>query len=475
MHREEPTIVLKALRRIRWPLAVIVGLIFAAGRFVETAMLGSWADSPVSKTLDPLGWGLIAALAVWGLISWMAGQEQRYRASQDRMLAELQRRNTTLAQLYEINQRIASSATLDEILDYATSLPAQLVQARATALVLFDETGAALTTRCVGFANEELEHMRAAFGLAEQPAQLETPHVLKAVPTSNVSSYRCLLMPLVEPGTRQAALGWIEAYCDAKAAYVNLQPEVFEQETKSLLITVAGELTEAILGARRRAREIESVTALEHAITAERTRIAHDLHDGIAQSLAFMRMRADLWEDWLRDDPSRLAGEFQTFKANVRTQIEELRRAIFALRPVELATLGFEGALLRFVRDFAGQQGWEVELNVNAPHHLPHVLELAAFRVVQEALTNAAKYAKANQVEVRLGLVDGGLQIVVRDDGVGFDASVQRDEPGKQIGLRQMRERAAALDGRVTVISQPGAGTEIRVWFPMMYGAENRE
>jgi signal transduction histidine kinase len=470
MYHEEPTIIVKALRKLRLPLAVILGLIFAGGRFVETSLLASIGGSSLGAMLDPLAWGVIAAIGVWGLITWMGAQEQRFRVTQDRMLAELQRSNTTLAQLYEINQRIASSATLDEILDYAISLPAKLIQARASVLVLFDETGAPLLTRSVGFSGDEAALVRGSFGLGERPDQLTDPHIIEPGSTTAIRFRRCVVIPLIEAGSGRSAVGWVEAYCDEKAAYLYLQPEIFQLEVKSLLITVAGEITEAILGARRKAREIESITALENAITAERTRIAHDLHDGIAQSLAFMRMRADLWEDWLQDDPERLKDEFRSFKANVRTQIEELRRAIFALRPVELATLGFEGALSRFVREFAEQQGWELELKLNIPHHLPHVLELAAFRVVQEALTNAAKYAKAHLIEVRLFLVDGGLQIVVRDDGAGFDFSTQRDEPGKQLGLRQMRERAVALDGQVTIISQPGAGTEIRAWFPIGYG-----
>src|SRR5690606_7194327 len=133
-------------------------------------------------------------------------------------------------------------------------------------------------------------------------------------------------------------LGWLEAYLEQRPG-----PSGWE-EISPLLRTVGGELAEAILGSRRRAREIASVAALEQAITAERTRIARDLHDGVAQSLAFMRMRVDLWEDWLDQEPARLRDEFANLKSNLRTQIEELRRAIFELRPLELSQLGFAGA-----------------------------------------------------------------------------------------------------------------------------------
>jgi signal transduction histidine kinase len=287
----------------------------------------------------------------------------------------------------------------------------------------------------------------------------------------------CVVLPLEEArsgnGSAGASLGWIEAYLERepRAGRFDLAAPLPER-TGRLLVTVAGELAEALVGARRRARELASVAALEQAITEERTRIARDLHDGIAQSLAFMRMRVDLWEDWLEQDPALLRKEFAGLKTNLRTQIEELRRAIFALRPVELSQLGFEGALRRFVSDFADQQGWELELELSdLPHDLPHVLELAAFRVVQEALNNAAKHARARRVSVAMRLTDGGLQIVVRDAGIGFNPGALPEQASGGLGLRQMRERAAALDGHLTLISRPGIGTELRVWLPIVYAA----
>ncbi|RMD79812.1 MAG: sensor histidine kinase, partial [Chloroflexi bacterium] len=235
-----------------------------------------------------------------------------------------------------------------------------------------------------------------------------------------------------------------------------------------LLATVASELAEAVINSRRRDRVIASVAAVERAISAERTRIARDLHDGVAQSLAFMRMRIDLWEDWLQQEPERLREEFVTFKANLRRQIEELRRAIFALRPIEIGQLGFAGALRRFITEFADQQDWDTQIDLtDVPPDLPPVLELAAFRFVQEALNNVAKHAQAQRVWVKLGVRDQGLIIHVRDDGVGFNPGVE--PPSGHFGLRQMRERAAALDGQVTIISRPGDGTEVRVWLPLIY------
>ncbi|MBX0330232.1 sensor histidine kinase [Oscillochloris sp. ZM17-4] len=469
-HKQRDTI--QILRGLRWPLAGAVGLVFALVRLVETLIIGASEAAPAGRMIDSVVWGGLAGAAVWAVLSWAARQERRRRSAEAAMLAELRSSNARLAQLYELNQRIASSATLDDVLDYAITLPASLLGARAAALVLRDEGGQPLDARRVGVSAEELQSARATFGLLPSPPDLGGPRAVLDPNAAPGGLLAAAVLPLAEGD--DDPVGWIEAYLSDPASYDGrVLDGRLPAESEALLITVAGELAEAVQGSRRRAREIASVAALEQAIMAERTRIARDLHDGVAQSLAFMRMRVDLWEDWVGQDPARLREEFAAMKVNLRQQIEELRRAIFALRPFELGQLGFGGALRRFVREFAGQQGWEIDLDLaDLPADLPLALELAAFRFVQEGLNNAAKHAQAGAVAVGLRQIDGGLQIVVRDDGAGFNPGDVAEGPGGRLGLRQMRERAAALDGRVTVISRPGAGAELRVWLPLAYAKE---
>lgn len=467
----DETDLLAVLRRLRWPLAGAVGLIFALTRLAETVLLGASAMEPMTRTLDPIFWGLLAAAAVYAVLSWAAREEQRRRVRERVMLAELRASNSKLEVLYELNQRIASSATIDDVLDYAINLPARLLNTSAAAFVLRDEQGIPLTARCVGLSEEALAAARAAFGLRPEPDELTQPLVLSARnnPPGGISG--AVVIPLVERNT--TPIGWIEAYHNAPLHADQITADgTLSEELATLLITIAGELTEAIVNSRRRAREIASVAALERAIANERTRIARDLHDGVAQSLAFLRMRVALWDDWIEQDPQRLRDEFVAAKANLRSQIEELRRAIFALRPIELSQLGFAGALRRFVGEFAEQQDWELDLELSdLPPDLPHVLELAAFRFVQEGLNNIAKHAEATHVWVALRRRDDGLQIIVRDNGVGFDPGAVESEMSERIGLRQMRERATALDGHITVLSRKGAGAELRIWLPLAYAA----
>ncbi len=140
-----------------------------------------------------------------------------------------------------------------------------------------------------------------------------------------------------------------------------------------------------------------------------------------------------------RATQSRLRAELIGLKDSLREQIVELRRAIFALRPVQFDELGFVGGLHRYISEFAGQQGWEARIDLSqVPQALTPDLEALCFRIIQEALTNAAKHANAAHVEVTVDQVDGGLRVVVRDDGGGFEPG---NVPASALGLRQMRER----------------------------------
>ncbi|PMP84833.1 MAG: sensor histidine kinase [Chloroflexus aggregans] len=455
--KSPPRNTIELLVRLRWPFAAVVGLLFALTRLVEGFFFDSAMETPTGRAVDPIVWGVLAFAAIWIVLSWAIRQERERLSTEARMLEALRESNERLELLYEINQRVASSATLDEVLNYAITLPARLVDAVAATIVLTDEQGQPYTARVVGLDATALERARAAFGLWSTAKPQLNPVML--YPQHPCGWSACLIVPLIERGTQP--IGWIEAFLK--------EGESARREIRQpLLATVASELAEAVINSRRRDRVVASGAAVERAISAERTRIARDLHDGVAQSLAFMRMRIDLWEDWLQQEPERLREEFVTFKANLRRQIEELRRAIFALRPIEIGQLGFAGALRRFITEFADQQDWDVEIDLtDVPPDLPPVLELAAFRFVQEALNNVAKHAQAQRVWVKLGVRDQGLIIHVRDDGVGFNPGVE--PPSGHFGLRQMRERAAALDGQVTIISRPGDGTEVRVWLPLIY------
>jgi signal transduction histidine kinase len=446
--------------RLRWLLGGAIGLAFALGQLLELWFLGPWA-SPERIVLDVLGWGLLGGLAVWLSLTWASRQEQQYHAGlgaalheQQLLNRQLQRANSYLALLSDVNRHIAESATLDQIFGAALDFPRRLIPSRAAALVLNDGTGA-VDVHSAGASADEFDQWRRALRIEQLLLDDDHPRVVVAPADLQRTVAACVVVPLRDGS---AALGRIELYATHAAP---IPPDEL-----ALLQTISSEIAEAIVGARRRSQAERAMYELERAIADERARIARDIHDGIAQTLAFRRMRIDLWLDWLDTDRERLRDELIENKQILREQIGELRRAIFALRPVQFDELGFVGGLHRYVVEFANQHGWDAHVDLQAvPPTLTPPVEAICFRVVQESLTNVAKHAQATRVDVVLDTVANGLRIVVRDNGVGFDLE-RGAEPSTHLGLRQMRERVAAARGQLTLSSQAGAGTEVRAWIP---------
>jgi PAS domain S-box-containing protein len=212
--------------------------------------------------------------------------------------------------------------------------------------------------------------------------------------------------------------------------------------------------------------EIQRRSELE-AIDQERQRIAHEIHDALAQNLAALRMKASLWHDLIDTDPSQMHAESDHLLEVLKTSIQDARRSVFALRPIALNELGFLPALRQFMADLGQQYQVRTKLRVSGPEErLPCSLELPLFRIIQEALNNAGKHAQASTVWISLDLEQmDTIRLTIRDDGVGLDAKAaeQRDH----FGLRHMRERVESVHGTLLVESQPGHGTKILVTLPL--------
>lgn len=451
----------RMLLRWRWFVAGIITLAFALGQLLESLLLPDYRGVP-RLILDVVGWGLLGGVAVWISLTWASRQERRYQTqveasliAQQTLNGQLRRANDHLALLGEINRQIASAANLDEILDRTLSFPRQLVDAQASALLLID-AGHPIVARSEGAPVEQIGQWRQAFGV---PAAVTNPsiHQLTQPIDPKGETGVCLLVPLQD---RETLVGWIELYLR------RAQP--LPDDERVLLETIGFQVAQAILSARRRTAEERAIFALESAIMEERARIARDIHDGLAQTMAFRRMRVDLWLDWLESEPERLRGEMVALKEALREQIADLRRAIFALRPIQFDQLGFVGGLHRYIEEFAEQQGWMVEIDLGkAPPSLSPTVEAIAFRIIQEALTNVAKHARADTVSIAMHSMDGGIQISVCDNGIGFEPGRQSEAAAGRLGLRQMRERLASVRGQLTILAQPGAGTEVRAWLPL--------
>jgi signal transduction histidine kinase len=201
----------------------------------------------------------------------------------------------------------------------------------------------------------------------------------------------------------------------------------------------------------------------------ERLRIAHEMHDGLAQVLAYVNTKAQVVREYLRQGRSDEAQKhLDEFAEAARNLYGDVRQQILELR----STRPEEGGLVAAVADYA--QGWGQQTGVETELSLPPALELAVdvqkqlLRILQEALANVRKHARAGKVLVAMEQDSVGLRLRVTDDGAGFDPEARAASPGGRFGLKTMTERAASIGATVIVASRPGEGTRVEVTLPRM-------
>jgi signal transduction histidine kinase len=191
----------------------------------------------------------------------------------------------------------------------------------------------------------------------------------------------------------------------------------------------------------------------------ERVRLRRDLHDGLGPALTGMAFQADTARNLLRHDPDRADALLVEMRAHATDAIADVRRLVYALRPPSLDELGLVGALRRHAERLDGNGRTITVLAPDLLCPLPAAVEVAAYRIAVEAITNAVRHADPSHIELQIA-VNGNLEITVLNDG----AAAPRWEPG--VGLTSMRERAAELGG--TVDAGPEAtGGRVRARLPL--------
>lgn len=192
----------------------------------------------------------------------------------------------------------------------------------------------------------------------------------------------------------------------------------------------------------------------------EKKHLARELHDGINQLLVSSKCHLELLEHKLKDHS--LSQHVDQAQQSLMTAIQEVRRISHNLRPSALDDIGLQAALVTLLEDFQGHSNIQVEtLFDSQPAKLKSEVATTLYRVVQESLNNIKKHSKANTVTVVLHQMDNLLQLMVRDDGVGFNVKGALNKRG--IGLRNMRERVEFIGGEFELMSESGFGTEITV------------
>jgi two-component system sensor histidine kinase UhpB len=193
----------------------------------------------------------------------------------------------------------------------------------------------------------------------------------------------------------------------------------------------------------------------------ERLAIARELHDDLAQHCTAIRLEAAFIER--SRDVAQIAASAQRTSAEAAALQHSVRRLLRRLRPAELDALGLVAALQSLCDDWHSRSGLRCSLvHRGASQNLGEALDTAVYRVVQEALSNVVRHARASGVRIELAADDETLTLCVQDDGQGFDAT----RTTRGLGLLGIAERASALGGRLLATSAPGAGARLSLTLP---------
>jgi two-component system sensor histidine kinase DegS len=199
----------------------------------------------------------------------------------------------------------------------------------------------------------------------------------------------------------------------------------------------------------------------------ERLYVSRQIHDGPAQTMTNLVLRAEICERLIDMDTGRAKTELAGLKSVVNTTLQDTRRFIFDLRPMILDDLGLEPTLRRYVMQFTEKFGLEVGVAFNGLNgRLPIQLEVAIFRIVQEALMNVARHAHASHAQVSVDVNGDVVTVLVEDDGSGFSADDARLNDPKYKGIAAMRQRVEMFAGALTIDTAPGRGTRVAANLP---------
>ncbi|MDI6772160.1 MAG: GAF domain-containing protein [bacterium] len=369
--------------------------------------------------------------------------------------------------LFRLGTEITALSDLSQVLGHVVASARELLAADVGILSLMDEDRARVVVRAVaGLRGGVLK------GVELAPGQGVAGHVIRSGQPLVVNDYLVdarisheldgvvrqegLRTHLAVPvAARGQAVGCLAV------AYRRVRPTADDEI--HLLTRMANQAAIAIENARLY-QQVQSLAILE-----ERDRLAREMHDSLGQSLGYLNLKAKLVEDLVS---AGRASEAQEELAQIRLTIheayDEVRHAILGLR-----TAGVQQDLEATLRGQIGRFREQVRIPVNfgvegSVPTIPALVAVQVTRIVQEALTNVRKHARAVEVRVDLVVGEGRLAVRVSDDGCGFDLEAAQRAAGARFGLETMRERAESIGGTLEITSAPGQGTTVALVVPLL-------
>jgi two-component system sensor histidine kinase DegS len=207
----------------------------------------------------------------------------------------------------------------------------------------------------------------------------------------------------------------------------------------------------------------------------ERNRVAREIHDGPAQMMSNVVLKAEICEKLIDVDLDKARAELKNLKNAVRDSLKDVRRIIYDLKPMSLEDLGLIPTLQKYIEKFSSESGIDVRFQCLGADNDSYDknINLTVFRVVQEALNNIRKHSNAKTADVKVEFTPTNVAVRISDKGKGFDTNllkVEKDDDSGGFGIFSMKERIELLNGTLDVNSKIGKGTTIKVLLPHSEG-----
>jgi PAS domain S-box-containing protein len=436
-------------------------------RWIQKGGAITWTSQQLVPIYDPDG----NLMAIEGIVRDVSERMQAYQMLELRVeerTIEIERRRQVAEGLRDIVTILNSNRPLDEILEVIVAQACRLLGTDAGAVYQLQEHKDALS-------------IQVAYGLDADHAALQIPvgwgtvgaAVLKRqlVATTHALTDQADTNDLIVDAQQSARLTALFSHFGAVLAVPLMvkddsygvialyyrQPHEFTKEETELAVALGDQAALAIENARLRTQ------AERMAVAAERSRLARDLHDAVTQTLFSTCLIADvlprLWERDQQEGRRRL----EELRQLTRGALAEMRTLLLELRPTALAEVDLGELLHLLAKAISGRTRVPITVTVDGRCVLPPDVQVAMYRIAQEALNNVARHANASQVAVWLCCGEDAIELRISDNGQGFDPSCVA--PG-HLGLNIMRERAETLGAALQIISRPEAGAQVAIIWP---------
>lgn len=378
--------------------------------------------------------------------------EQSYALLEQRVASRTQE----LATINEISKVVSRTLNIEEILQRALEKTVQVTNMDAGTAYRFNKGSQMLEMLAhVGFSEAYIQQFKY---LPLEMTNYQLGDGLSEVFVDDVEGHP---IPVIRDGLKKEGVKFIVRlllrYKGKAIGFIGLAkrtPEPLTDNELDVFKTIGRQISVAM------ENSILYEEAEETAATAERNRLARELHDAVSQTLFSASLIAEVLPQLYQINPQEGQKRLEELRRLSRGALAEMRTLLMELRPGALTQVSLAELLQQLCEAAVGRVQLPVKLSIEGERNYPPDVQVALYRITQEALNNVMKYAHASEVRLELLQTEKFVEIAVRDNGTGFDP---QHIPANHFGLKIMQERAQAIGAQLQIVSSPGAGTHITV------------